>query len=452
MISLHSNPGERPHVVVLGAGFGGLAVARALTGKDVDVTIVDKRNHHTFQPLLYQVATAGLDSNDVASSVRGIFHRASNISVRQGEVIGIDFESQTIRIRDGEHLAYDYVVLALGAVTADFGVPGVDDFAFGLKDVAEASSIRDHILTNFELATRVDGDSTKTTVVVVGGGPTGVEMAGGLAELIDRVLVHDFPELDRSDMAVVLVEAGENVLGGFQDRLRNTATSTLRKMGVDVRLNLGVAEVDARGVLLSNGERIDSETVIWAAGVRAHPLVEVLELETERGRVSIDAHLRATGQPRVFAIGDLAATPDGEGGLVAQVAAVAVQGGEHVAKTILAENGLGELPKPFRYLDRGSMATIGRNAAVVEFPNGWTIRGFPGWVAWLGLHLTHLIGVRNRASVFVNWAWNYLTYDRGSRAVVTGLEHREIADERDKRSELSSKLGEERPSESGATP
>ena len=425
MIPQHSPLGERPHVVVLGAGFGGLAVARELNGQDVDVTIVDKRNHHTFQPLLYQVATAGLDSNDVCSSVRGIFHGSRNIAVRQAEVIGIDFENRVILTADSDSISYDYVVLALGAVTNDFGVPGVEDFAFGLKDAAEATHIRDHILTNFERATRVDDTSESLmTIVVVGGGPTGVEMAGGIAELIDRVLVHDFPELDRAQMRVVLIEAGDNVLSGFNDRLRVNATETLRNMGVNVRLNVGVTGVDTGGVTLTTGERIDSETVIWAAGVRAHPVAEALGLATERGRLCVDEHLRTTGEPRVFAIGDLAATPSAEGELLPQVAPVAIQGGAHVAKVMLAEHGLSDHPEPFAYVDKGSMATIGRNAAVVELPNGWTIRGFPGWIAWLGLHLIMLIGVRNRASVLVNWAWNYLTYDRGSRAVVAAAERR----------------------------
>lgn len=407
----------RPHVVIVGAGFGGLAAAKALADTEVDVTVIDQRNHHTFQPLLYQVATAGLGVDDICYATRGIFHRQGNARAVQGRLTGLDLDARRVHLAEGEPLPYDHLVLALGAVTADYGVPGVADHAFGLKNAEEARAIRSHVLQRFEAADRITDAAERAaamTVVVAGGGPTGVEMAGGFAELFHRVLDRDFPDLDLSAARVVLVEGQDRVLGTFSPKLGAKAERTLEKMGVEVRTGVNVERFEPGRVELADGATIPADTLVWAAGVRAHPIAMALGLETGRGgRVVVDEHLRLPDHPEVFVIGDLAAATLDDGSLVPQVAPGAIQGGEHAAKLIA-----GETPAPFRYKDKGSMATIGRNAAVVEFPSGRTVTGFVGWVAWLALHLFMLIGFRNRANVLVNWAWNYLTYDRGSRLIV----------------------------------
>ncbi|MEM7338480.1 MAG: NAD(P)/FAD-dependent oxidoreductase [Actinomycetota bacterium] len=415
----------RPRVVIVGAGFGGLAAARALRRAPVDLVVVDQRNHHTFQPLLYQVATAGLGVDDICYTTRGIFHRQSNARAVQARVTGMDLAGRQVITADGPPLPYDHLVLAFGAVTADFGVPGVAENAFGLKSASEAVRIRNHVLRRFEQAERTTDPAVRTaatTIVLVGGGPTGVEMAGGFAELIARPLRRDFPGVDVDQARVVLVEGQNRLLGSFAPRLGTNAEERLRAMGVDVRLSTQVSEVAAGAVTFSDGQSIATDTVVWAAGIRAHPLAETLGLATTRGgRVVVDEHLRLSDHPEVHVIGDLAASPvgsDDADAMAPQVAPGAIQGGEHAAAVIEATVVGQHMPPPFRYRDKGSMATIGRNAAVVELPRGPKITGFIGWAAWLALHLVMLIGFRNRANVLVNWAWNYLTYDRGSRLII----------------------------------
>ncbi|MEM9563157.1 MAG: NAD(P)/FAD-dependent oxidoreductase [Actinomycetota bacterium] len=421
----------KPRVVVIGAGFGGLAAARALDDSDVDVTVVDQRNHHTFQPLLYQVATAGLGVDDICYATRGIFQRQGNANAVQARVTGIDFDRRMVATDEGLDLPYDRLILALGAVTADFGVTGVAEHAFGLKSVAEAIEIRTHVLRRFEAADRLartdepEAVAAATTIVIVGGGPTGVEMAGGFAELIDGPLRKDFPDLDLDRARVVLVEAADRLLGTFAPRLGDHACSRLTARGVELRLSTTVEAVEPHAVRFADGSSIATDTVVWAAGIAANPLAAELGLPTGRGgRVEVDEHLRLPDHPEVHVIGDLALPPsDAFDGPVPQVAAAAIQGGRHVAEVITAAVATGSAAAagpvgPFRYRDKGSMATIGRNAAVVELPRGPKITGFPGWVAWLALHLVMLIGFRNRANVLVNWAWNYLTYDRGSRLII----------------------------------
>ncbi len=425
-----------PKVVIVGAGFGGLAAAKALAGVPVEVTVVDQRNHHTFQPLLYQVATAGLDVDDICYATRGIFHRQANARALRATVTGVDFGTRMVETAEGPPLPYDHLILAIGAITADFGVPGVDEHTFGLKSAAEAMQIRSHVLHNFERAERTTDAGLRaraTTIVIVGGGPTGVEMAGGFSELIDRPLRRDFPGIDADRARVVLVEGQDRLLGSFAPRLSDNAGRRLERMGVEVMLATQVAAVEADCVRFVDGTTIEANTVVWAAGVRAHPLVQALGMATTRGgRLVVDDRLQVPGYPGVHAIGDVAAARIEPGELVPQVAPGAMQGGRYVAKRIAdglaptdpsqaggaADAGLVDDVGRFVYTDKGSMATIGRNAAVVQMPGGLKITGFPGWVAWLGLHLLMLVGFRNRANVLVNWAWSYLTYDRASRLII----------------------------------
>ena len=406
---------NRHHVVVVGAGFGGLAAARHLRDAPVDVTVLDARNHHTFQPLLYQVATAGLDGDDIAFPIRGIFGRQANARVRLGEVRSVDLDARRLHLADGHDVAYDELVLAAGAVTNTFGIPGVDEHGFGLKSLSDAMALRTHVLLRFEEA---DADPTHLsdgtlTVVIAGGGPTGVETAGGLAELFSKVLRRDFPRLDVRAPRVVLLEATDRLLGTFHPKLGDEARRTLEKAGVEVLLGRAVASVHADRVELTDGSTIPTRTMVWAAGVKAHPLAETLGVElTKGGRVVVTDSLELPGHPEVHVIGDLAGTPD----LLPQLAAVAIQGGKHSAEMI-TRRLRGEAPTPFHYVDKGTMATIGRHAAVAQLPGGIRFRGIIGWLAWLGLHLVELIGFRNRANVLVNWGWNYLTYDRASRII-----------------------------------
>ena len=412
---------HRHRVVVVGAGFGGLRAARDLAHLPVDVTLVDARNHHTFQPLLYQVATAGLDADDVCYATRGIFHRQSNVRVIRARVDDVRLDRRVVVLHDGGQLPYDHMVLAAGGVTADFGVPGVSEHGFGLKSAADALAIRTHVLEQFEQSESDPSavEAGALTLVVAGGGPTGVEMAGGFAELITHVLRRDFPTVDVARARVILIEAQDRLLGTFAPRLGRAALRKLEKLGVEVFLATQVQRADGGSVELGDGRVIATRTLVWAAGIKAHPLGQAVGTELTRGgRLVVDDQLRIPGHPEVLVIGDLAGAANPDGSLVPQVAPAAIQGGEHAAAVIDAD--LHHRPAPeFRYVDKGSMATIGRNAAVVELPNGRTMAGFVGWLAWLGLHLVMLIGFRNRANVLVNWAWNYLTYDRASRLIIT---------------------------------
>lgn len=422
---------RRHQVVVVGAGFGGLAVARALADLPVDITIVDARNHHTFQPLLYQVATAGLDVDDVCYAVRGVFQRQRNARVRLGRVTGIDVSARTVDLDDGSaSLGYDSLVLACGAVTATFGVTGVDEHAFGLKSAADAVAVRTHVLERFEAVdSRPElADAGALTFAIVGAGPTGVELAGGLAELVHRVLRRDFRSLDVAKTRIVLIEAADRVLGTFHPKLSAKARRSLEKLGVEVLTDTAVAEVTAESVRFDDGTEMATHTLVWAAGVRANPIGEDGPFATgPGGRILVDDRLAVEGHPEVFVIGDLAASPTTEGRPLPQVAPVAVQGGRHVAAVIGSRVGESDEPGPFEYHDKGSMATIGRHAAVAELPNGMRLGGPLGWMAWLGLHLVMLIGFRNRANVLVNWMWNYFTYDRGSRVIVSRAEINEAS-------------------------
>lgn len=404
-------------VVIIGAGFGGLAVARNLRGRGTRLTIVEANNFHTFQPLLYQVATAGLGADDVAHPIRRIFQRDDDVDVLMARVVEVDLDGRSVVLDHGGTLAYDTLVVACGAVSNSFGVDGVDHHALPLKDLDQALALRSHLLDRFESAA-IDPalvDDGALDVVVSGGGPTGVEMAGGIAELFHRVLAPDFPDLPVSSARIVLVEPLDRLLSAFGEKSSRRALATLERLGVEVRLGVGVDSVDRTCVRLTDGSEIRAHTTVWATGVKAAPLAGALDLETTRGgRIVVADDLSVPAHPEVFAIGDVAAATVDDGSPLPQVAQPALQAGKHVAAQIQRRLA-GEPTEPFAYRDKGSMATIGRREAVAELPFGLRLAGTPGWLAWLGLHLVYLMGFRNRLNVFVNWCWNYLTYDRASR-------------------------------------
>jgi NADH dehydrogenase len=420
---------ETLHVVIVGAGFGGLATARELADAPVRVTLVDRNNFHTFQPLLYQVATSGLASADVAYPVRGIAGRQDNLAFRQATVIGADLDAKVLHLQHDDHevedLTYDHLVVAAGATTNTFGIPGVDHHGFPLYNLADAARLRNHVLERFEAADAEPQliDEGALTFVVVGGGPTGVEVAGALTELFDVVLRRDFRQLDLDRARVVLVEMQDHLLGPFSAVSQAHAREALEERGVDVRTGVQVARVRANQVTFADGEELAAQTLIWAAGVQANPVGAALGLATGRGgRIEVGPDLSVRDHPGVWAIGDNAAIVDAKGrsgALLPQLAPVAIQSGRHVARQICCIAAGRPAPQaPFRYRDKGTMATIGRSRAVAELPLGIKLRGFPAWLAWLGLHLVMLAGFRNRISVFANWAWNWLTYDRGPRLIL----------------------------------
>ena len=412
----------RPRVLIIGAGFVGLNAAKALRNAPVEVLMVDQHNYHTFQPLLYQVATAGLAIDDIAHQVRHVFRRQQNFRFRQATVVGVDWEARTARLHDGSELAFDYLILGAGAVYNDFGTPGVRENAFFLKSLSAATNIRSHILRQFERASARPerADDGSLTVAIVGGGPTGVEMAGTLAELFERVLPSDYPELDLSKARIVVIEMQGALLTPFSEPAQRYSAKVLARRGVEVRLETAVAEVREDAAVLKSGEVLPTRTVIWAAGVRGHPLVDALGVELTRGyRVAVEADLSLPGKPYAFAAGDISGANDDEGRPYPQVAQVAIQQGRHAARQIVRQLR-GETTRPFRYVDKGIMAIIGRNAGVAELSprlGGLRLRGFLGWLGWLFIHLIYLPGHQNRVNAFANWSYNYFTYDRHARLI-----------------------------------
>ncbi|MGZ4675801.1 MAG: NAD(P)/FAD-dependent oxidoreductase [Acidimicrobiia bacterium] len=410
-----------PQVVIVGGGFGGISAAMALAHQPVEVTIVDRHNFHTFSPLLYQVATAGLAPDDIAPNLRGIVQRAPNVEARMTAVRGVDFDRREVLVDGAPPIPYDVLVLAAGAVTNDFGIPGVEEHAIPLKTIADATHLRSTVLRRFEDANADASlvDDGRLTFVVAGGGPTGVELSGALAELFTKVLARDFKHLDIRRARVVLVEMSDHLLGGFSSTSQDEAKRELEQRGVEVRLGTTIVKVAADAVHLGDGSVIPTATVVWAAGVKANPLGADLGLPlTRRGEITVAADLTLPGHPEVFVIGDLAAATDRDGAPLPQLAPVAIQAGRHVARTIIRRQA-GKRTKPFRYVDKGIMATIGRRSAVAELPLGIRFGGTLGWLSWLGLHLVFLIGFRNRVVVLVNWAWNYLKWDRGNRVILS---------------------------------
>ena len=411
----------RMRVVVVGVGHGGLECVQALRREPVDVLLIDRNNDHTFQPLLYQVATAGLDVGDVTQPARHLFQKQANVDFRLGTVVGVDLDARVLTLDEGLPVPYDVLVLAAGATTAYFGVEGAEEYGFPLKSASEAIALRSHILRQFEAANRNPAlaDAGATTVAVVGGGATGVEMAGAMHELFHRVLAHDFPALDVDGRAhVVLVEGGDSLMTAYDDDLRAYTAKTLRQRGVDVRLGVPVSRVTPDGVAFADGSFLRAKTVVWAAGIRGVPLADALGAETTRaGRIVVDATLRVPGRESVFVVGDLAGASDAQGELYPQVAQVAIQQGRHAARQMTAL-AAGRAPSPFAYRDPGNMATIGRHAAILQLPGGLKMRGLVAWLGWLVVHVLALAGFRNRIAVMISWVYNYVTYDRGPRTIL----------------------------------
>jgi NADH:ubiquinone reductase (H+-translocating) len=403
---------NKPKVVILGGGFGGLAAARALH-KAADVTVVDRHNYQTFLPLLYQVSTAGLAADHVAYPIRGAL-RKTPVKFRMGSPISIDHKNKEVKLDSSELLKFDHLIIALGSVSADFGIPGVKEFTLGMKTVSEALTIRAEIMRRFEDLCRFE-DDTKLSITVVGGGPTGVEMAGAIAELIRGPLKSDQANA-AAHIDITLIEAGPRLLPPFAPSLSARTKKDLEKLGVKVLVNAAVQEVEHRKIKLKDGSSIASEITIWAAGVKGSDAMLQLNLPTLGNRVAVEPTMQVKNYPYVWALGDIAASVDKNGNQLPMVAPVAIQQGKFIAKQI-ARLRKNKSLENFKYLDKGSMATIGRNKAVVQV-KGIKISGAIAWLIWLWLHLFYLLGGRNKIGTMADWTWNYLTFDRGNRHIM----------------------------------
>ena len=403
---------NKPKVVILGGGFGGLTAARALH-KAADVTVVDRHNYQTFLPLLYQVSTAGLAADHVAYPIRGAL-RKTPVKFRMGSPISIDHKNKEVKLDSSELLKFDHLIVALGSVSADFGIPGVKEFTLGMKTVSEALTIRAEIMRRFEDLCRFE-DDTKLSITVVGGGPTGVEMAGAIAELIRGPLKSDQANA-AANINITLIEAGPRLLPPFAPSLSARTKKDLEKLGVKVLLNAAVQEVEHRKIKLKDGTTISSEITIWAAGVKGSDAMGQLNLPTVANRVAVDPTMQVKNYPNVWALGDIAAAIGKDGNTLPMVAPVAIQQGKFIAKQIMRISKNQKLEN-FKYLDKGSMATIGRNKAVVQVKS-LKISGAIAWLIWLWLHLFYLLGGRNKIGTMADWTWNYLTFDRGNRHIM----------------------------------
>jgi NADH:ubiquinone reductase (H+-translocating) len=409
----------RPHVVVVGGGFGGLTATQALAKAPVRVTLLDRTNHHTFQPLLYQIATAGLSPADIAQPIRAIVHRQHNVTVLLAEAVGIDLGTREVRLDDGAAVGWDYLILACGAETSYFGHDEWKEVAPGLKSIPDAVSIRTRVLLAFELAEREENAAMRDELLsfaVIGGGPTGVELAGALAELSKFVLDRDFRHIDPSAAKVRLLEAGPRILPSFPEDLAASAVSQLHELGVEVRAGARVTGIEPGRVHLGS-ETLACSVVVWAAGVRAQPLTATLGVATDKsGRVFVEKDLSIAGHPNAFVIGDAARLDGPDGQPLPGVSPVAMQQARWAAKIILRTMA-GQDRRPFEYFDKGSLATIGRSRAIAMV-NRMHLSGLLAWLVWLLVHIFYLIGFRNRVVVMITWAWSYLTYGRGARLVV----------------------------------
>ncbi len=413
-----------PHVVIVGGGFAGLYAARLL-GKSklrTRVTLLDRRNHHLFQPLLYQVATAALSAGEIAIPIRAVLSRYNNVQVFLAEVVGIDVEKKMIKLADGE-MDYDYLILAAGAQTAYFGHDDWAKIAPGLKSVEDALDIRRRILCAFEAAERMEADCEERrellTFVVVGGGPTGVEMAGAIAEIARQTLKHDFRTIDPTHTRVVLVQSGDRVLGEYPEALSASAKKQLENIGVEVKLGPRVTDIENDRVVVGS-EVIPTRTIIWTAGVSASPLGKTLNATVDKaGRVPVEPDLSIVGHPEVFVVGDLSSYTHQTGQPLPGLSPVAIKQGERAAKNILADVARKPRQK-FKFLDKGAMATIGRGAAVANMFNKVQLSGFLAWVSWLFVHVYFLIGFYNRIIVMFRWGWAYFGKNRGARIITGG--------------------------------
>ncbi|MFZ0770020.1 MAG: NAD(P)/FAD-dependent oxidoreductase [Candidatus Sulfotelmatobacter sp.] len=421
--------GKATHrVVIVGAGFGGLNTVTALAGAPVQITVIDRSNYHTFQPLLYQVATAGLSPGEIASPIRSILRQHQNVEVLMGEVTGFDLERRVVQTAD-QQIPYDYLIVAAGASHAYFGHDEWEPFAPGLKTIEDALEIRRRVLLAFELAERqasAGEPADPLNFVVVGAGPTGVELAGTLAEICRHALANDFRSIDPRRTRIHLIEGGPHVLPAYPEDLSRSALEQLQRLGVEVLTSTMVTKIEP-GVISMGETRMNAAVILWAAGVAASPLGQKLGVPVDRaGRVLAEPDLSIAHHPEVFVIGDLAALKDASGKLLPGIAPVAILEGRFVAKLIRKEIERGETLSgqparrdPFRYWDKGSLATIGRAAAVAQFGK-IHISGFLAWLAWLFVHILFLIGFRNRMLVFIQWSWSYFTYERGARLITGG--------------------------------
>jgi len=403
---------QKPRVVILGAGFGGLTAARKMAGF-ADVTVVDRHNFQTFLPLLYQVSTAGLAADHVAHPIRGAL-RKTGVQFRMGTPISVDHKNKSVKLDSSEVLEFDYLVVALGSANADFGIPGVTEHALGMKSVHEALNIRAEVLRRFEDLCRFE-DETIFSITVVGGGPTGVEMAGAFAELVRGPLKNDQRHA-AAHIKINLIEAGPRILPMFSEKLSAHGKKDLEKLGVTVHLNTAVKEIKPRSIEVNDGSTIASEVTVWAAGVKGEPTAAKLNLPLINTRIDVENTLQVKNYPHIFAIGDIAGFVGENGRMLPMVAPVALQQGRYVAQQI-KRIAAGQTLKPFKYLDKGSMATIGRHKAIVEVKS-LRMTGIPAWYAWLWLHLFYLLGGRNKIGTMADWTYNYLTFDRGNRHIM----------------------------------
>jgi NADH dehydrogenase len=413
---------QAPKIVIVGGGFGGLYAAKRLTRAQAEVTLIDRQNHHLFQPLLYQVATAALAPSDIATPIRSVFAAHKTIRVVMGEVTGVNKAARTVQVRDTGAFPYDILVLATGTATSWFGHADWSAASVGMKSLDDADAMRLRLLGAFEWAeSRTDPAEIARllTFVVVGGGPTGVELAGSIAELARATLARDYRHINPSTARVVLCDAGDRLLSAFPKPLSDYAAKRLTRLGVELRLGSPVEHVDETGITAA-GQRIESATVLWAAGVAATPAASWLDVKPgPHGSVPVAADLSVEGHPEIFAIGDVMSRVGQDGKPLPGLATVAKQQGRYVGDLIAARLAGRRPPAPFRYRDLGSLAIIGRSAAVADF--GWLrLSGFPAWLTWGGIHLLLLTGTRNRAVVYITWIWSWLTWGRGAR-LITGL-------------------------------
>ena len=412
------------HVIIVGGGFGGLEVARGLANKNVRVTIIDRHNFHTFLPLLYQVATAMLEPAEVAYPIRTVFGKAQNVRFRHGQVRHVDHQRQLVVLEDDTELPYDQLVIATGATAAFFGIPGASQYAIPLYSLADARRLRNRLLSALEQADAVaETAPIGLNFVIVGGGPTGVETSGALSELIKTVIKRDGLQLDPTRIRVILVDMAPRLLTPFPEKASAYALKALERMGVEVQFGRSVVEVEEHAIRFADGERLRVAAVIWAAGVTANGTLatDVQDKAGPGGRIRVTSRLQLEGRTNMWAVGDSAAIPRSDTTFYPQLAPVAMQSGRHVAQQIVRQLE-GKLPLPFKFHNKGIMATIGRHAAVATLPKGPTIKGTLGWLAWLGLHLWYLVGFRNKLRVMINWTWRYFDWPSGPRLIVADAE------------------------------